>query len=139
MACAGTTGVSVMLSHAPTPEECRWHVAGSVEDLPDRPGCYAVYHDRCLAYIGSSVSLARRAARYFATRRLSREIRTQAYRRTPLSLFTVKIAESRLCGDWLMREYRLVTRLKPRDNRMWTGTLRPRPTVMHTPSDGSVA
>lgn len=97
-----------------------------VRDAIPAAGCYAIYHDGELVYIGSSARLTNRIATYLnpkprATRRPV--INSGARQRGAVASVVVKVKPSRRAGDWLMREYRLILRLKPRDNRQFTGSL----------------
>lgn len=102
-----------------------WRSVERIADVPRAPGCYAVYHDGELVYVGSSVKLQSRLASYFGPsnpkRPRRRHINSGARPRHDGVAVTVKVAGSRRIGDWLMREYRLIQRLKPRDNRVGTG------------------
>lgn len=95
--------------------------------LPCERGAYAVYHDGVLVYVGSSARLQKRLQPYLATLRNEKRPRRQpphscARRRVGDGVVvTIKVTPSQRLGDWLMREYRLIHRLKPRDNRQWTG------------------
>lgn len=105
----------------------RWLLVRSVDEVPER-GCYAVYHDGELVYIGSSMNLPGRVAHYLRppTRRRKPIVNGGARRRQAEVVTTMKVSGWKRRGDWLMREYRLIDRLRPRDNRMFTGTTRPR-------------
>jgi excinuclease UvrABC nuclease subunit len=81
--------------------------------LPHDPGCYAIYVDGDLAYIGQTVNLRLRFRRYHFHRDASNDIVT------PWGTFKdvkFKICFSRKYGDWAMRELRLIRRLQPRFN-----------------------
>lgn len=93
-----------------------WRVVSAAAQVPDTAGCYAVYHDGELVYVGSSSYLPTRVAQYFAKRQY-RRVHGGARRRDGVAV-TVKVAPSVRVGDWLMREFRLIQRLKPCDNRM---------------------
>lgn len=83
---------------------CGWRVVGGPKGLPDA-GVYAIYRAGSLVYIGSSSQLSVRLQPYFRLRH------------PDVPLVTVKVAPSRRAGDWLMREYRLIRRLRPADNK----------------------
>jgi len=92
-----------------------------VEGIPaewSRPGCYAVYLDGQLVYIGQSGNVRRRLFDY--------NIRNNIFAcktETPwgqADRVTVKFKSSVRAGDWLMREYRLIKRLKPSGNKVHT-------------------
>lgn len=102
----------------------KWRVVESPRQLPDAPGCYAVYRGGQLVYIGSSVSLAKRCGRFFSPLSSARH-RVRIFSSAPPSnkpVITVKVALAPRRGEWLMREYRLIIRLRPRDNKMHTGS-----------------
>jgi hypothetical protein len=84
-----------------------WRVVQSGDALP-AAGCYAIYHSGRLVYLGSSANLKTRLSQHLRRQRDNSEI-------------SVKVAPSRRNGDWLMREYRLIRRLRPRDNKMFAG------------------
>jgi len=67
------------------------------------PGVYAIFIDNQLKYIGSSGNLASRLLAHKRFYPIGHEI-------------TIKISHSRMAGDWLMREYRLIKRLRPMFN-----------------------
>lgn len=79
------------------------------------PGCYAIYIDNQLAYIGQSVNLHLRFRRWGFCRRISDSFDTP-WGLVPVGSLKVKVAYSRKFGDWAMRELRLVRRLRPRLN-----------------------
>ncbi len=81
-----------------------WRVVDGRKDLPEA-GVYAIYRTGSLVYIGSSSQLSVRLQPYFRVRHQD------------VPLVTVKVAPSRRAVDWLMREYRLIRRLRPVDNR----------------------
>ena len=101
-----------------------WRVISRLGEVP-QAGCYAVYHDGQLVYIGSSVSLPKRVQQYVVTspRKRAQNVNGGA-RRVDGVVVTVKVTGSRRRGDWLMREYRLIQRLKPRDNSTFSGRSR---------------
>ena len=87
-------------------------------DYLDRPlkwaGVYAVFCDGRLMYIGSSVNANERLI-------LGHRIRCQptGMTQTPWGEFAdvvIKVRYARKCGEWLMREYRLINRLRPPGN-----------------------
>lgn len=100
----------------------RWKVVQCAKEAPSGPGCYAVYHDAHLVYVGSSLSLRRRVRKYFPGSRRRQDNGGSAQRQlSPTTSVIVKVAGSRREGDWLMREHRLIRRLRPRDNRVLYG------------------
>ena len=128
-ACAFTNSkaVQALVNAGVWVRSTRWRVVTRKDAVPKEPGCYAVYHDGRLVYIGSSSHLPRRVAQYFATRRRRAVVNSGARSKHNADIsVVVKIAPCRKRGEWLMREYRLITRLRPRDNRAWLGGA-PRP------------
>jgi hypothetical protein len=83
------------------------------------PGCYAVYLDGELVYIGQS--------RLVRGRLVSHRIHPNIFAdcmETPwgqAGKVLIKFKPSHRSGDWLMREFRLVSRLKPRGNMLLCG------------------
>ncbi len=77
-------------------------------------GCYALYFDGELGYIGSSVRVRSRISIYKIHYGYSTFIRTSFgdFRKVELKVF-----ESIHFGDWAMKEIRLIHRLKPKYNR----------------------
>ena len=83
--------------------------------LPELPGCYVIYVDGVLAYIGQAVNVRARINGHawkfnnvWSGKRL---------------LFKVRLGER--VGDWAMREMRLLKRLKPPHNVVF-GSMPPR-------------
>jgi hypothetical protein len=98
-------------------------VTGRNCDVPELPGVYAVYDHGELVYIGSSVNLRRRLWAYgrkqqFGKRSGSAPARWfspgWSYEGPHATFFKVKMATKQ--GEWLMREWRLISRLKPKYN-----------------------
>jgi excinuclease UvrABC nuclease subunit len=94
-------------------------VTGRNCDVPELPGVYAVYDHGQLVYIGSSTNLRRRL-RAYGRKRSSRFDRRGveqwfspgwSYEGPRATFFKVKMATKQ--GEWLMREWRLISRLKP--------------------------
>lgn len=90
--------------------------------IPDEPGCYVIYMDGVLVYIGQSVNVRSRI----------RSHRIQYHRyvndiRTPWGdcrACCAKIKFSRKYGDWAMWELRLIRRIQPLCNHIGTGKFR---------------
>lgn len=81
------------------------------------PGCYAIYLDEALVYIGQTQNLRRRLRRYGISVEYLRGRGLVVH--TPWATgrtVTIKVRRSRRFGDWLMAEARLVRRLRPRFN-----------------------
>ena len=94
-------------------------------DIPKEAGCYVIYLDGALAYIGSSKHLAHRLAHHpMKIRRYSAWIDTPWGSATKI---LVKFRISDRPGDWLMWEYRLIKRLQPAGNKRGTKRERVRP------------
>lgn len=91
---------------------------GLLSQFPKAPACYAVFLDGELSYVGSTEQLR---ARITAHRLRGHAYMDAAW--TPWGLFRhveIRYSLSRRRGDWLMREYRLITRLNPPLNRRTT-------------------
>jgi len=95
----------------------------SWQTIPSSPGCYVVYGDGQVIYVGESTDLRRRIVS-------NHEIRFARYTNfieSPWGKFTdlyVKVRESVRYGDWAMIELRLIKRLQPPHN--CKGSTRPR-------------
>ena len=80
------------------------------------PGCYCVYLDDCLVYIGQSRDLRKRLVS------VPRRIEIARYSTTIITPWGkgrnlyVKISLPKKYGDWAMRELRLIHRLQPQGN-----------------------
>ena len=96
------------------PQWC-WRVLETINMVPESSGCYAIYVGGVLAYIGSSCNLRSRLMQHGF--RMVRNRKKSPPRWGDNAALTVKICLSRRYGDWLMREARLIRRLKPRDNK----------------------
>jgi hypothetical protein len=92
------------------------------ENAPHAPGLYALFSGPTLLYIGSAVSIRDRLTEHGLRPR--RFTIPAAWALVPR--LRLKIAASRRPGDWLMREYRLIRRLRPPRNRVHGGTGRRR-------------
>lgn len=84
--------------------------------LPGTPGCYAIYEDDELVYIGSSFNIRDRIK--------SHPIEISHYSNTletPWGVFRnwkIKFKTSVRYGDWAMIELRLINRLQPKFNKV---------------------
>ena len=103
---------SKWISHDPICEVC----------YPGRAGCYVIYGDGRLLYVGQSSNVRSRLAIHR---------KRWQWRHGPIvtnwgtfSSMLVKVRYSEKSGDWLMREYRLINRLKPPMNSAGTGKKR---------------
>lgn len=89
----------------------------SIDDTtswPRGPGVYALFNMRRLVYIGSAQNLYRRLLEHGIHRvHHASWFPRQGCEPVPRAHLALRIAASRRMGDWLMREYRLVRRLKP--------------------------
>lgn len=89
--------------------------------LPSVACCYAVYLDGVLRYIGSTSDLRNRFTGHGFRHSYGRTFITPwGEFDLPLSI-TIKYSPSRRHGDWLMREARLIRRLKPSFNKRLKG------------------
>ena len=95
----------------------RWREC-DLSHVPMAPGCYAIYHDGELVYIGSSQRLAER-------------LDTHPHRVIGDVAVRIKIALSRRKGEGLMREFRLIQRLRPSLNRQYCERPKQRLTATH--------
>lgn len=95
--------------------------------LPRGPGCYAIFENGKVVYVGSSTAIENRCRVYrtMPERRkpYGEPCITDGKWQTPWGLktmcrFQVKVKMSRRQGDWLMWEYRLIRRLRPKYNRV---------------------
>lgn len=90
-----------------------WQVSNEhLHCFPDEAGCYVIYFDGAIGYIGQSVCLSTRISQY----RIHRNIFGGKEWVTPWGSFdsvVIKFKLGRRYGDWLMREARLIRRLKP--------------------------
>jgi hypothetical protein len=73
-------------------------------------GCYAIYCDKRLVYIGQAGNVRKRISSYRIQYGYSSSIYTPWG--TCLNV-VIKISKSRRYGDWAMKELRLIRRLKP--------------------------
>lgn len=94
--------------------------------IPSWPGAYVVYFNGEIVYVGSSTDLQKRVRLYFRRTRPNLNLADPLHRRprfqTPWgqehdgAAVRVKVKLSRRNGDWLMREWRLISRLRPMFN-----------------------
>lgn len=99
----------------------RWHeITGS--PAPPVPGVYALFSGHRLLYIGSAVNLRDRCTDHG----IGRSWKRPPGRFTATPALRVKVSPEPIAGRWLMREYRLIRRLRPPLNRTATGTGRRR-------------
>lgn len=90
-------------------------------ELPRVACCYAVYFDGVLSYIGSTHDLRNRFSGHAFRHSYGKSFITPwGEFDLPLKI-TIKYSVSRRYGDWLMREARLIRRLKPVFNKRLKG------------------
>jgi hypothetical protein len=82
------------------------------------PGCYAIFLDGELVYIGQSERVRGRLWKYQMHLNIFADARGPGIVTPWGSAFvvTIKFKRSRRYGDWLMREARLIRKLQPRGN-----------------------
>jgi excinuclease UvrABC nuclease subunit len=93
-----------------------------IDEIPKGPGCYAVYADSRMIYVGQSSDVRKR----FSNHKIDL-CRYSEFVQTPWGIFreiTVKIRISKKFGDWAMIESRLIKRLTPSMNCL--GSIKPR-------------
>jgi hypothetical protein len=93
-------------------------ISGGVFDAPRVGGCYAIYVNNVLSYIGQASDLRIRLVKHLSENRYS-----DSYR-TPWGTFAfrevrVKVKLSKHYGDWAMWELRLLRRVRPPFNRLF--------------------
>ena len=98
--------ISTVLMHLP-----RAPLLFPKDVVPALPGVYVFYVDGEVYYVGSSCSLRERLRHYGD--RASSIFNADFFREKTV---VVKFSVSKKSGEWLMREYRLIRRLKPRAN-----------------------
>lgn len=93
----------------------RWtELVGGCRAAPRSPGVYVVFRNGQAVYVGQSVNLrARLSAHEYGV--------CDRARQSPADVISIRYSLSRKRGDWLMREYRLIQRLKPLMNSNGTG------------------
>lgn len=96
--------------------------------IPSIPGCYAIYVDDELAYIGSSVNIrARLIGKSYEKDRYGHglgRLNDRGRFATPwgdAKLIVVKYRPSFRFGDWAMIELRMIRRLAPKHNKQGSG------------------
>ena len=109
-------GMSWVLSAQDNAQWRRAMLPEQEHHIPSEPGCYVVYLNGFLAYVGSTRNLQRRMLNYGI--RLSRKTGLSKTPWGEASLVTIKYKTSLKYGDWLMLEARLIRRLRPRGNRV---------------------
>lgn len=77
------------------------------------PGCYVVYADNELIYVGQSFNVSKRLLSYKFRYGYGGQIFSVF---GIFNLIAVKVRYSTKFGDWAMREVRLIHKLKPRFN-----------------------
>lgn len=92
-----------------------WQRVARRKDIPPVAGCYALYERGALVYIGSSINLKARLGTHLRQPRQFHGCDGWVQGVNPITFAKIKV--TRRCGDWIMWEWRLITRLQPRDNR----------------------
>ena len=98
----------------------------TLDRMPSDPGCYVIYADGVVIYVGQAINVFRRLRAYNFR---------YGYGRAQMCSFeseptftcgelSVKVRFADRYGDWAMRELRLIKRLKPRFNCVGGGMLR---------------
>jgi len=87
------------------------------ESIPAHGGCYVIYLDGRLSYIGQSGNLRGRFRDHRITRLPEGNIRTPW---GSASKIVIKVRVTQKYGDWAMIELRLIHRLNPPHNRKIT-------------------
>jgi excinuclease UvrABC nuclease subunit len=87
---------------------------GGRGDFPSLPCCYAIYADGELVYIGQTVDLKSRMANHVVWNGTQEQAGKKRWGHA--SVLIVKARFSDRLGDWLMREARLISRIKPSGN-----------------------
>lgn len=92
----------------------KWTAYDAPSDVPTDPGCYAVYLNGDLVYVGQSMNVRRRLREKnrFMPSRYSANFETP----WGMGRLKIKVRSSVKYGDWAMVELRLLRRLKPRGN-----------------------
>lgn len=94
-----------------TVEPLKWPLDGTVlRTFPSQPGCYVVYGDGELLYIGQTSNLYKRLAAHNIRYGYSNNILAPW---GSFSQVVVKYRKSRRYGEWAMVEARLIKRIQP--------------------------
>lgn len=95
-----------------------WRVVRKRKEIPASPGCYALYTEEGgLVYIGSATNLKKRLGNHLRRPRPFYHTAYDQWIHGECPYVEAKIKVSRRLGDWLMWEFRLITRLQPKENR----------------------
>jgi hypothetical protein len=97
----------------------RWMAAGwegTQPSLPNYSGVYAIYAFGELRYIGSATNIKRRVATGHCLKRSTNGV-DYFTRWGVLQDVKVKFLQCKKPGEWLMIEYRLIERLRPKYNQ----------------------
>ncbi len=122
----GTTMSTLpMFGNTAAPRAGKWtpidSILGSMPGWSRASGCYALYIDGRLVYIGSSGNIYARLSIYRRACHISTQTEPGPLLQTPFGSggsLTAKIKLSRRYGDWLMVEARLIRRLQPCANTL---------------------
>lgn len=91
-----------------------------IDSIPAIGGCYAVFTDEHLIYIGSATNIRARLMDHGIGGKWGKVISKFGHR----DRVQVKVAVSLIFGSWLSREARLIRRLQPRMNRTTWRTMK---------------
>lgn len=100
--------------------------AAALFSLPHVPGCYVIYLDSQLMYVGQSSDICKRIASYRFRVGYGDSLLTPW---GPFNSGHIKVHYSIKYGDWAMRELRLIRKLKPQLNCV--GSTKKRKVVSH--------
>jgi hypothetical protein len=104
-----------------------WHAfdeTAEYSDFKTEPGVYVIFGDGVVQYVGSSKNIRQRLAGRIPRTVYETPEQTQLPVRTIWGVFRefeIRIRYSTKYGDWLMRELRLIRRLKPLQNSAHEG------------------
>lgn len=120
-------GVASETSPGPAPSEevftlpSAWLEVHSPLEIPPIACCYVLIFDRTFVYVGQTINLKQRIMQHmFRYRRPQNTLLTPWGEAKTLS---IKYKPSRVYGDWLMTEARLIKRLRPVLNITGSGSL----------------
>lgn len=91
------------------------------QNMPVVACCYAIYLDGILKYIGSTNNLRNRFSGHAIRYGYAKNIHTPWGDFPSSIIFIIKYKPSTKYGDWLMREARLIKKIKPPFNRKLKG------------------
>lgn len=103
----------------PCSEPFSWHHFSPFESdaFPALPCCYVIYLDGRLSYVGSTENFNKRMKSHMGVKRANWELGCfTKFEKDPFFNVLIKAKFSIRKGDWLMREKRLISRLRPQYN-----------------------